>query len=161
MRAARPMLHPSRAALTHGPQPLPRPAPIGELTVRFHQVRRRTSAVEFSKQNRSRGFDDAPRRSPQRVRKPYPGRILAQPNGVSEINVRMILDDEVRWPPFAPQTRVDSLKNPLSTGDQSSAAGRETHGFLRTGGGSVSFSASSISLIASFVPSIASSSVSR
>jgi len=87
--------------------------------------------------------------------------VLPQADRVGEIDVGVIFDYESRRPPFTSQPRIDALKKLLSAGNTSAVPARSLQGFLRTGAGSISFSASATSDSASFVPSIASSSVSR
>ena len=81
-----------------------------------------------------------------------------------EVGIRVVLDKELRRAPFAAEARVDTMENLCAAGDEtlvSSAGDGSPHCFLRTGAGSAVFSAASASEIASFVPSMASSSVSR
>jgi len=87
--------------------------------------------------------------------------IFPQTDRVGKIDVGMIFDYESRRATLASQPRIDALEKLLSAGNSPAVPARLLQGFLRTGAGSISFSASATSDSASFVPSIASSSVSR
>ena len=89
------------------------------------------------------------------------GRVPAQPNRVSQIGVGVEFDNEMRGTAFAPETGVQPVKKFLTAGDNSLETILYGDGFLRTGAGGMAFPASLASESASFVPSIASSSVSR
>ena len=163
MRARGTMLGAPRPLLPHPQYPLASPARVGELAILLDQLSRRPAPVETPQQDRRRRFHDARRRVAQHVRKTHVRNVFAQADGVRQIRVGMIFDDEVRRAPFASKAGVDTMKYPFTAGNRAPGALRELlqEGFLRTGPGVACFSASSISESASFVPSIASSSVSR
>jgi hypothetical protein len=89
------------------------------------------------------------------------GRVLAQPNRMSQIGVGMEFDHEVRRTAFASEACIQPVKKLLAAGYNSLETILYGDGFLRTGAGGMAFPASLASESASFVPSIASSSVSR
>jgi len=145
--------------LQNAPTSLPR---VGEFAIRLDQVARWAPPVETPEQNSRRRFHHTCRRVAQHIGKPHVGGVFAQTDGVGEVGIGMILDDEMRRPAHAAQARVDAMKNPFAAGNRAPPALQFfQEGFLRTGPGVASFSASSISESASLVPSMASSSVSR
>ncbi len=89
------------------------------------------------------------------------GGIAAQSNCMGQVRVGMEFNDEIRRPSFTSETRVHAVKKAFASRNAAGSLGCYGDGFLRTGAGGITFPASSASDKASFVPSIASSSVSR
>ena len=140
-------------------------ASVRELAVEFDEFVGRPPTIQSAEQNRGDRLYHGPRRFLQNVRNSDACRALAQPNRVREIGVGMIFDDELRRTSFAAEPGIDAMENLGASGHEPVMrlmGGRAPHcGFLRTGAGRAVFSAFSASEMASFVPSIASSSVSR
>src|ERR1700675_1317907 len=149
------------AALAQKKQLAARSGSVGKVAVGHEQFGRRPATIEPAEENRSGGFEHHSRRIAQHIREAHAGGVFAQANGVREIRVRMIFDHEVRRASLASEPRVDPLKEALAARDKPPVPVRIVHdAFLRTGGGAISFSALSMSVRASLVPSMASSRVS-
>src|SRR5580658_7882489 len=159
------MLHAARPATAIDRDSLPGGSRRRKKSVDFQQIGGRASPIQASQKDGSDRFDGEVRRAAHHVGEPHVGRVLAQPDRVGEVRVGMIFDHELRRAPRATQARIDALKNPLAAGNRTSGplrrAARLSHCFRLTGGACDSFSASVMSSSASFVPAIASSSVSR
>jgi len=160
MRPSRPVLHPPCPPLPQSQQAPPRCTRVRKFPISLQQFLRRLPPVQTPQQNRRGSLHHGMRRIIQRIRQTHVSRILAQPNRMCKVRVRMKLHDKIRRPPFATKPRINPLENPFAAGHQIFHAPLLHEGFLRTGAGFNSFSALSTSVKASCVPSIASCKVS-
>jgi hypothetical protein len=87
--------------------------------------------------------------------------VAPQTNRVGEICIGVEFNDEIWRPAFTPEARIHAVKKAFASRNAACALGCYGDGFLRTGAAGIAFPASAASDSASFVPSIASSSVSR
>lgn len=154
------VLRSSGARLTLGQQAAASGPGIGKLAICMQQIFWRFATIQFAQQDRSGRFDHGVGCVVQCIGQPDVGGILAQPDGVREIRVRMKFDYKRGRPTFAPEPGIDSLKKFFAPGNGFTQTSRGHEGFLRTGTGVNSLAALSASSNASLVPSIASSNVS-
>jgi hypothetical protein len=165
MRAGWSVVHPPCPTLAHDQKPSASGPRIRELAVCFDEIGGRATPVKAPQQDRRCRLHHGPRGISKDIGQSHVRRVLAKTNRVRQIRVRMVINHEVRRAALATKPRVNALKNSLAARHRSfpvwAGSARSLHCFLRTGGACISFCASSISDNASFVPSIASSRVSR
>lgn len=161
MLSSGPMFHPLRPHSAQSQESLACRAGIGKMTVTLKQFGRRAAPVKPAQENCSSSLDDSAWSAPQGIREPDVCYIVSQPDCMSEIRIRMIFNYKTWRAPLASEASVNSLEKPLTAGNGRGCGTELPHGLRLTGAGSICFSASCTSDNASFVPSIASSSVSR
>jgi len=133
-------------------------------SVTLKKLARDSAPVETSEENCRNRLDNGKGSSPQHIRDPDARRFIAKLNRVREIRVWIKLNNELRRPSRASQTREHPLKCERPSGYEAivrtvppNSPLRRAHDGRRTGGGSISFMALSASDCASFVASTASS----
>ncbi len=160
MRARRPVRCSSPALLPQRMHSFTHSMRIRKRPVRFHQFPRRPPPVKSPQQNRCRRFDHHRRRILQRVRQPNLRYVVPKPDRQRQPRIRVVFHQKLRRPSFASNPRKYSLENCVPARHGGPLPPLRQFGFLRMGTGVNSFCASATSLIASCVPSSASSSVS-
>src|ERR1700733_3471263 len=104
------MLSASSARLAQSEESRAGAAGVRKLTISVQEILGRLAAIEFAQQNRGGSFDHGVGRVVQGVREADVGGVLAQTNGMSEIRVRMKLDDKGGRAALAAEARVNALK---------------------------------------------------
>ena len=163
-RAIGPMIDAARAFQSHSSYVPPRRVSQRILAIEIAQIRGDAPPVHLTEKDGRRSFNDRHRSVPQNIGKPNARDIVPQAHGVREIGVRIEFDHKIRRPSLASQTRENALKYPVAPWKRGRLGPlfleqfKLNHcGFLRTGGGAISFAAFSTSLAASCVASMASS----